>query len=93
MATLLKPKSEKPAILRFSCSQSLAGRLRKLEDAAASQGVEIDLDAALAAYLEKLVTQAERELLPPPAPVQAVAASSSTAGDAAVVAVDASSSF
>jgi len=82
MATLLKPKQEKPATLRFSCSQSLAARLKKLENAGASQGVEIDLDAALSALLEKLVAQAERELLPPPAPVQAVAASSSSFGDA-----------
>lgn len=93
MATLVKPKSEKPAILRFSCSQSLAARLKTLEDVVAAQGGEIDLDAALSAALEKLVSRAEREYLPPPAPVRAVAASSSTAGDAAVVAVDASSGF
>lgn len=92
MATLLKPKSERPAILRFSCSQSLAARLKKLEDAAASQGVEIDLDAALAAYLEKLVTQAEREL-PPPAPVHQQPASTGAAGDAPVVADGASMGF
>uniref|UniRef100_D5X758 Uncharacterized protein n=1 Tax=Thiomonas intermedia (strain K12) TaxID=75379 RepID=D5X758_THIK1 len=47
-----------------------------------SQGVEIDLDAALANALEKLVSQAERELLPPPAPVHQLHASSGTAGDA-----------
>lgn len=76
MATLLKPRAEKPATLRFSCSQQLAGRLKKLEEEAEKQGVEIDLDTALSAALERLVSAAEKELLPP---AQDVAASSDSA--------------
>ena len=65
MATsLLKPAQEKPAIIRFSCSQALAARLKNLEQIAAQRGVEVDINAPLAAALEKLILRAEKELVP-----------------------------
>ena len=66
MATsLLKPAQEKPAVIRFSCSQALAARLKNLEQLAAERGVEVDINAPLAAALERLIVQAERQLQPP----------------------------
>ena len=62
--SLLKQKEEKPAVIRFSCPQVLAARLKNLEDVAANAGVEVDINGPLAAALQKLIVKAERELMP-----------------------------
>lgn len=71
MATILK---ERPVIIRIPCSQALAARVKRLEDMAAKRGLEIDLNGALSATLERLIARAEKELSPPapaaPAPAQ-----------------------
>ena len=64
MATLLKPRAEKPAVIRFSCPQVLAARLKNLEDIAAQRGVDVDIDTPLTAALDRLIIKAERELMP-----------------------------
>lgn len=66
MATksLLKPRAEKPAQIRFSCPQVLAARLKNLEQMAAQRGVEVDVDGPLAAALERLISSAEKQLQP-----------------------------
>jgi len=63
--SLLKPKDEKPAVIRFSCSQALAARLKNLEEIAASRGVAVDINAPLSAALERLIGQAEKDLASP----------------------------
>lgn len=60
--SLLKPKDEKPAVIRFSCSQALAARLKNLEQRAAQRGVQVDVNAPLAAALERLIDKAEKAL-------------------------------
>lgn len=49
-------------MIRFSCSQSLAARLKNLEQRAAQRGVQVDVNAPLAAALERLIDKAEKEL-------------------------------
>jgi len=66
MATsLLKPAAEKPARIQFSCSQALAARLKNLEALASQRGVEVDVNAPLAAALERLIVKAEKQLQQP----------------------------
>ena len=64
MATLLKAREEKPAVIRFSCPQVLASRLKNLESLAAKAEVEVDINGPLSAALERLIVKAERELMP-----------------------------
>lgn len=64
MATLLKAREEKPAVIRFSCPQALAARLKNLEEVAANAGIEVDISGPLSATLDRLVSKAERELMP-----------------------------
>lgn len=64
MATLLKAREEKPAVIRFSCPQVWAARLKNLEDVAAQAGIEVDINGPLSAALQKLILKAERELMP-----------------------------
>jgi len=40
----------------------LAARLKNLESLAASRGVEVDVNAPLAAALERLISRAEKQL-------------------------------
>jgi hypothetical protein len=44
------------------CSQALAARLKNLEALASQRGVEVDLNAPLAAALERLISRAEKQL-------------------------------
>ena len=64
MATLLKPRAEKPARIFFYCPQQMAARLKNLEDIAAQRGVDVDIDTPLTAALDRLIIKAERELMP-----------------------------
>ena len=64
--SILKPRAAQPVKLSFQCDPDLAERLAALEQTAKQAGLQIEIDAPLAATLARLIAQAEKELAPKP---------------------------
>ena len=62
--SILKPRSAQPVKLCFQCDAALAERLAALEQTAKEAGLQIEIDAPLAAMLARFIAQAEKQLAP-----------------------------
>lgn len=61
---LLKAKNEQVTI-KFKAPAELGARLKKVEDAAQKDGIEVDLNEVLSEALKKALAIAEKELSKP----------------------------
>ena len=62
MKSILK-RPEVKSKLVFLVPQKLSQRLKKLEENAHGSGLEIDLNSPIVDFLERLLTDAEKELM------------------------------
>ena len=62
--SILKPRAAQPVKLSFQCDAALAERLAALEQTAKEAGLQIEIDAPLAATLARFIAQAEKQLTP-----------------------------
>ena len=62
--SILKPRAAQPVKLSFQCDPDLAERLAALEQTAKQAGLQIEIDAPLAAMLARFIAQAEKQLAP-----------------------------